>query len=197
MTLPSHWRSTGGRKRWSADPAGFSYALYQSTLVTLKPGHRVELVNNGAVFDRLEQSFAKAERSINIVLFIWRPGLVSERLERAIAARTKRGVTCRVLVDPMARIGHRPRVDCERLLRAVGGVDHPAGRETKTGRRREGDGAGRPERHAHLSVVGSVNFDWLSMRVLEEGALVMSDPRVVDELVKAWEADVALCVEVP
>ncbi|MDP1921367.1 MAG: phospholipase D-like domain-containing protein [Myxococcales bacterium] len=49
----------------------------------------------------------------------------------------------------------------------------------------------------HLSVVGSINFDWLSMMALEEGALVMSDPRVVDELVKAWEADVALCVEVP
>ncbi|MDP3232367.1 MAG: phosphatidylserine/phosphatidylglycerophosphate/cardiolipin synthase family protein [Myxococcales bacterium] len=363
----STWRITS---HVPSDPAGFSNALYQSTRVTLKPGHRVELVNNGAVFDRLEQSFAKAERSINIVLFIWRPGLVSERLERAIAARTKRGVTCRVLVDPLPsedfgvtvkprlaasgcevrmfrplRRGasiernHRKIVVIDGELGVTGGfgvddswlgdgkkpdewresnvvvegpavnelqqafadnwqeaggallpaTDFPAASEkgpTLAGfvsstasdhltraerlmqlliasattrvwianayfvpseglidllveKRKQGvdvrvmaagDQTDMPtvlaEQRAtykalraggvrlweyqpsvlhsktmlvddHLSVVGSINLDWLSMVVLEEGSLVMSDPRVVAALVTAWDADVALCVEVP
>lgn len=70
------------------------------------------MVNNGAIFDRLEQSFAKAERSINIVRLWDQPSVLHSKT---------------MLVDE------------------------------------------------HLSVVGSV----------------------VDELVKAWEADVAWCVEVP
>src|SRR3954468_2421887 len=75
-----------------SDPAGFSNALYQSTAVRLKPGHRIELINNGAIFDRLEQELAKAQHSINIVLFIWRPGAPSVRLVKAITARAKEGV---------------------------------------------------------------------------------------------------------
>ncbi|MDP2275602.1 MAG: phospholipase D-like domain-containing protein [Archangium sp.] len=41
----------------------------------------------------------------------------------------------------------------------------------------------------HLNVVGSINLDRLSLAAMEEGSLVMSDPRVVAELVKHWEGD--------
>ena len=47
----------------------------------------------------------------------------------------------------------------------------------------------------HLSVVGSINLDRLSLAAMEEGALVMSDPRVVAEMVKDWNADLTQCVE--
>lgn len=363
----STWRLTS---HVPSDPAGFSNALYQSAHVALKPGHRVELVNNGAVFDRLEQSFVKAQRSINIVLFIWRPGRLSERLVNALAASVKRGVTCRVLVDPipsedfeasvkpsLAGAGcevrafrplkqgatiernHRKIVVIDGEVGVTGGfgvddswlgdgkkpdewreasvivegsavnelqqafadnwqeaggallpaTDFPVARErgpTLAGfvsstasdhltraerlmqlliasattrvwianayfvpseglitllveKRKQGvdvrvmapgDQTDNPtvlaEQRAtykalraggvrlweyqpsvlhsktmlvdeHLSVVGSINLDWLSMAALEEGSLVMSDPRVVAELVTTWEADVALCVEVP
>ncbi len=48
----------------------------------------------------------------------------------------------------------------------------------------------------HLSVVGSINLDRLSLAAMEEGALVMSDPRVVAELVKHWEGDLTRGKEV-
>ena len=85
-----------------ADPDGFSNALYQSTQVKLVPGHQVELVNNGAIFDRLEEQLGQAKRSINIVLFIWRPTGPSARIVEVLSARAQAGVTCRILVDALA-----------------------------------------------------------------------------------------------
>lgn len=93
-----------------ADPAGFSNALYQSTSVKLAAGHRIELVNDGAIFDRLEQELAQAKRSINIVLFIWRPGTASERIVRVVTERAKTGVTCRILVDAVASMAFEKSV---------------------------------------------------------------------------------------
>lgn len=85
-----------------SDPDGFSNALYQSTAVTLMEGHQIELVNNGAIFDRLETEFSQAQQSINIVLFIWRPSLPSMRLVKVVTERAKAGVACRIIVDPLA-----------------------------------------------------------------------------------------------
>jgi cardiolipin synthase len=96
-----------------ADPAGFSNALYQSTSVKLTAGHRIELVDDGAIFDRLEQELAKAKRSINIVLFIWKPGTASERIVRAVTDRAKTGVTCRIVVDAVASMAFEKAVKPE------------------------------------------------------------------------------------
>jgi cardiolipin synthase len=85
-----------------ADPDGFSNALYQSTQVKLTSGHHVELVNNGAIFDRLEAQLSHAKQSVNIVLFIWRPTGPSSRIVEAVSARAKAGVACRILVDGLA-----------------------------------------------------------------------------------------------
>jgi cardiolipin synthase A/B len=344
-----------------ADPAGFSNALYQSTQVKLTPGHRIELVNNGALFDRLEAELAHAQRSINIVLFIWRPGVLSQRMVKVVTERAKTGVACRVLVDPLGSAGfeetvkpeltragcdvrvfrpleksatlqrnHRKIVVIDGTLGITGGfgiddawrgdgkkrgewresnavVEGPAvnelqqangpllpatdfGAETERGdtlagfvsstasghltraerltqlmiaaatarvwitnpyfvpspglisllveKRKQGvdvrvmaagdetdhpqvlaeQRARYPELRAvgvrlweyqpslihsktmlvdqHLSVVGSINLDKLSLEAMEEGSLVMSDPRVVEALVKAWEDDVTRCIEV-
>jgi len=48
----------------------------------------------------------------------------------------------------------------------------------------------------HLSVLGSINLDRLSLNAMEEGSLVMSDPHVVEELTKTWEADLLHCKEI-
>jgi cardiolipin synthase len=78
---------------------GLSLAFFQSTGVALEPGHRVELVDNGRVFDAMEEEIRAARSSIHIVSYIWRPGEPSERLVRALKERQP-GVACRVLVDP-------------------------------------------------------------------------------------------------
>lgn len=351
------------------DPEGFSNALFQSTAVRLEPGHRVELVNNGEIFDRLEQELARARQSINIVLFIWRPGEPSVRMVKVITERARQGVACRIVIDPVASTdfvrsvkpelvaagcdvrefrplakgvtqqrNHRKIVVIDGRRGVTGGfgfaiewmgkglrqgewressviVEGPAVNElqqafaenwqevdgpllppsefagapvegstlasfvSSTGadhltraerltqlmiasasrrvwivnpyfapseglidllleKRRQGvdvrvmaagDETDQPtvlkEQRAtydqllaggvrlweyqpsllhaktmlvddHLSVVGSINFDRLSLAEMEEGSLVMSDPRVVAELVKSWETDLAHCVEI-
>jgi cardiolipin synthase len=80
---------------------GFATALYQTVNVRMVPGNHLRWVNNGAVFDVMEEELSRARSSINIVLFIWRPGQASERMLSVITERARAGVACRVLVDPV------------------------------------------------------------------------------------------------
>jgi cardiolipin synthase A/B len=83
-------------------PAGashFSSALYQSVGVRMSSGHRVDLVDNGRVFDVLVAEIDRARVSVNIVLYIWEDGAASDRIVAALAARARAGVRCRILVD--------------------------------------------------------------------------------------------------
>ncbi len=41
-----------------------------------------------------------------------------------------------------------------------------------------------------LAVVGSINFDRLSLERMEEGSLVISDPQVVKSLEASWAEDI-------
>ncbi|MCY1030112.1 phospholipase D-like domain-containing protein [Corallococcus sp. BB11-1] len=81
--------------------ADFAAALYQTTGVRMEPRNRIRWANNGAVFDVMVEEIGRARASINIVMFIWRPGRASDRMIEALSERATRGVTCRVLVDPM------------------------------------------------------------------------------------------------
>jgi cardiolipin synthase len=47
-----------------------------------------------------------------------------------------------------------------------------------------------------LVVVGSINLDFLSMELLEEGCLVVDDRRFAAELARSWRADVARSTQV-
>jgi cardiolipin synthase len=80
---------------------GFATALYQTVGVRMVPGNQLRWANNGAVFDVMAEELSRARSSMNIVLFIWRPGAASERLLSVITERARAGVACRVLVDPL------------------------------------------------------------------------------------------------
>jgi cardiolipin synthase len=82
------------------DVDDFPTALFQLVGARLQPGHRVELVENGAVFDAIVREIGQAKHSIDIVTYIWHSGRPSDRIVQALAARPP-GVTCRVLVDPL------------------------------------------------------------------------------------------------
>jgi len=84
-------------------PEGLSQAFFQSTGVALEPGHQVELVTNGHIFDAIEEEVRAARSSIHILSYIWRPGEPSDRLIRALRERQP-GVACRVLVDPLGSV---------------------------------------------------------------------------------------------
>ncbi|NTX11778.1 cardiolipin synthase B [Myxococcus sp. CA056] len=82
-------------------PQGFSFSLYQSTGAALMPGHRLELLDNGAVFDRMLEDIHAARESVHILVYIWRPCDVSDRIIEALVERSGAGVACRVVVDPV------------------------------------------------------------------------------------------------
>jgi cardiolipin synthase A/B len=73
-------------------------ALYQALAIELRPGHTIEVVRNGAVFDRIVAEVAKAKHSVDIVMYIWEAGAASTTVTTALAARAH-GVACRIVVD--------------------------------------------------------------------------------------------------
>ncbi len=81
-------------------PAGVSFgaALYQSLAVPMATGHSLERIDNGAVFDAIVAETAAARTSIHILVYIWEPGVASDRIVAALVAREP-GVECRILVD--------------------------------------------------------------------------------------------------
>ncbi len=79
----------------------FSFVLFQSTGVCLEAGHQVELLENGAVFERMLEDIRRARESIHVLVYIWRPSPVSDRLVEALRERVSAGVRCRVVVDPV------------------------------------------------------------------------------------------------
>ncbi|MCA1827109.1 MAG: phospholipase D-like domain-containing protein [Myxococcales bacterium] len=83
----------------SVENADFGNALFQTVGIALKPGNKLDLVDNGRVFDAAIEEIVKARRSIHIDSFIWSEGKVSDRLIDAIGRRTRAGVQCRVIVD--------------------------------------------------------------------------------------------------
>ena len=76
-------------------------ALFQSTGVKFKEGSAVDLIYNGVIFNALKSAIEADQVSINVVLYIWRPGEPSDPIISSIASRTAHGVACRVMVDPI------------------------------------------------------------------------------------------------
>ena len=121
---PDHFRL---RAAVPGDASGFAGALYQSVGVRMQPGHRVELLQNGAVFAALEETIRGARSSIHVVMYIWEKGAASDRITRAIVERAKAGVRCRLLLDAFGSpkfeetvAGPLTRAGCElRIFRPV------------------------------------------------------------------------------
>lgn len=104
-----------GMARVSAE----SLSVARDALPTqLVPGNSVTVLRNGEVFDALEAELVRAQTSIHIILFIWRPGEPSDRITRALVERAKAGVRCRVIVDPFWSVGFEEQIQPE--LEAAG-----------------------------------------------------------------------------
>lgn len=114
----------------SSGPALVS-AVYQSLGAELRPGHRITLLDNGAVFDALIADIARAKTSVHIVMYIWEPGRASDRLSAALRERARAGVACRLVIDDFGSSGFAETIQpglsaagCEvRLFRPRPGVD--------------------------------------------------------------------------
>ena len=65
----------------------------------IDPGNRVEILQNGAYFDRLLDDVARAASTIHIESYIWWTGEICVRIAEALAARAREGIEVRLLLD--------------------------------------------------------------------------------------------------
>src|SRR5687768_16500749 len=66
---------------------GVPLAIFQSTGVSFLEGNDLRWVNNGQIFDALEEAFREARHSIHVDVYIWKPGKRSTQLAELAARR--------------------------------------------------------------------------------------------------------------
>ncbi|MDQ3556178.1 MAG: phospholipase D-like domain-containing protein, partial [Gemmatimonadota bacterium] len=98
----------------------FLLALSGAVSAPVREGGRVELLSNGVeFFPSLLQSLGGAQRSINFMVYIWEPGVVSDTVFDVLVQRARAGVQVRVMLDGFgAQNAPEERID---ELRAAGG----------------------------------------------------------------------------
>lgn len=111
------WRQRPNLEHARRGSSGFlptMAGLLQTTIVT---GNRVELIQNGAFFDRLFADLEAATTTINLETFLSRKGKITRRLTDILVKRAAEGVEVRVLLDGSGgrRFG---RHDLKRLVAA-------------------------------------------------------------------------------
>ncbi len=100
-----------------ADRLPLDVLLEREVGVPVRDGNAVEVVENGAVFDALEEEIRGARESIHLCEFMWMgAGDPSERIGRAILAR-RSGVPCRIVLDWFGSLKFDPDLET-RLVRS-------------------------------------------------------------------------------
>ena len=62
-------------------------------------GNRVEVIQNGAFFDRLLEDIQASKSTIHIESYIWWKGQICERIAHALAAKAREGLEVRLMLD--------------------------------------------------------------------------------------------------
>lgn len=62
-------------------------------------GNSIEVFENGAYFDVLVDEIASAQRSVHFETFLWKEGVLGQRVADALSAKARSGVPVRVLLD--------------------------------------------------------------------------------------------------
>ena len=89
-------------------------------------GNTVELFENGAFFDVMFEEIKAATRTVHFETFLWKEGVLGQRLVDSLVERCRAGVKVRVLVDGDG--GKKIGRDVERQLTAAGckfALHHP------------------------------------------------------------------------
>ncbi len=69
------------------------------TLSAAVEGNSVEVFENGAFFDVLVDEIAAAQRSVHFESFLWKEGVLGQRVADALSAKARAGMQVRVLLD--------------------------------------------------------------------------------------------------
>ena len=68
-------------------------------LGTAVAGNAVEVLENGAFFDVLLERIRAAEKSVHFETFLWKEGVLGQRMADALSGRARAGLQVRVLLD--------------------------------------------------------------------------------------------------
>jgi cardiolipin synthase len=101
-------------------PDDFLLALAGTVNAPTRAGGSIRVLNNGAeFFPSILDDVRAARRTVNVMVYIWEPGEVSDRIHRALLERARAGVQVRVMLDGMGAFwAERRRF---RELKAAGG----------------------------------------------------------------------------
>jgi cardiolipin synthase len=85
-------------------PEGMEMSSLLETLAALTwgrviDGNELQVIQNSAFFDSLLADVDAARHHVHLETFLWRDGVVSERVSGVLAAAARRGVEVRILVD--------------------------------------------------------------------------------------------------
>src|SRR4051812_14458272 len=69
------------------------------TLSTSIEGNSVQVLENGAFFDVLEERIRAARKSVHFETFLWKPGKLADRMAAAFMDRARAGIPVRILLD--------------------------------------------------------------------------------------------------
>ena len=69
------------------------------TLSTAVAGNSVEVLENGAFFDVLLQRIRSAQKSVHFETFLWKEGVLGQRVADALSEAARAGKQVRVLLD--------------------------------------------------------------------------------------------------
>lgn len=69
------------------------------SLGTAVPGNSVEVLENSEFFDILIERIGSAQASVHFETFLWKKGILEQRMTDALTERARAGVTVRVLLD--------------------------------------------------------------------------------------------------
>jgi cardiolipin synthase len=75
------------------------------TLSTAVAGNSVEVLENGAFFDVLVERIAAAQKSVHFETFLWKEGVLGQRVADALTERARAGKQVRVLLDAVGSKG--------------------------------------------------------------------------------------------
>jgi cardiolipin synthase A/B len=104
----------------AVDTTEFLVSLAGVAGAPLRSGGTAELLDNGdAFFPALLRDLGAAERTINVLVFIWEPGRASDEVLAVLRERQAKGVEVRVLLDGFGSM-KAPQKDFD-ALRALGG----------------------------------------------------------------------------
>jgi cardiolipin synthase A/B len=69
------------------------------TMSTSVEGNSVDVLENGAFYDKLVERIRAARKTVHFETFLWKPGDLGQRLAHAFMDRAKGGVVVRIMMD--------------------------------------------------------------------------------------------------